>query len=73
MAGNNNLGCKRLTNAFGYSVQGLKAAYQHEEAIVDRFGSDHHKLSGRAKDMGSAAVLVMSITAAMTWLLIFLC
>ena len=54
MAGNNNLGCKRLTNAFDYSVQGLKAAYQHEEAIVERFGSDHHKLSGRAKDMGSA-------------------
>lgn len=40
------------------------------EATVDRFGGEIHELSGRAKDMGSAAVLIMSITAAMTWLLI---
>ncbi|MGL5303653.1 MAG: diacylglycerol kinase, partial [Aeromonas sp.] len=26
------------------------------EAVVDRIGSEHHELSGRAKDMGSAAV-----------------
>ena len=117
MAGSNNLGFKRLINAFGFSMQGFKAAYKHEEAFrqevfvlvlaiplgiwlganavevilligsvllllvvellnsaveatVDRFGGEQHELSGRAKDMGSAAVLVMSVVAAMTWLLI---
>lgn len=119
MAGSENLGMKRLTNAFGYSMQGIKAAYKHEEAFrqevivlalaiplgiwlgdtavevillvgsvllllvvellnsaieatVDRFGGEQHELSGRAKDMGSAAVLLMSILAAMVWLLILL-
>ena len=28
------------------------------EAVVDRIGPEHHELSGRAKDMGSGAVLV---------------
>lgn len=28
------------------------------EAVVDRIGSEHHELSGRAKDIGSAAVLL---------------
>lgn len=117
MAGSKNLGVKRLINAFGFSMQGFKAAYKHEEAFrqevfvlalavplgiwlgdgaveiilligsvllllvvellnsaveatVDRFGGEHHELSGRAKDMGSAAVLVATIIAAMVWLLI---
>lgn len=37
------------------------------EAVVDRFGDDHHELSGRAKDMGSAAVLLAFIIAIMIW------
>ncbi|MBS0849819.1 diacylglycerol kinase [Citrobacter sp. JGM124] len=37
------------------------------EAIVDRVGTDYHELSGRAKDMGSAAVLIALILAAVTW------
>lgn len=28
------------------------------EAVVDRIGQEHHPLAGRAKDMGSAAVLI---------------
>lgn len=36
------------------------------EAVVDRIGSEFHELSGRAKDMGSAAVLLAIITAAIT-------
>jgi diacylglycerol kinase (ATP) len=40
------------------------------EAVVDRFGGEIHELSGRAKDMGSAAVLLISINAVLTWLLI---
>lgn len=43
------------------------------EAVVDRFGGDIHKLSGRAKDMGSAAVFVAMINAVMVWgLVLFL-
>ncbi|MGB1309727.1 MAG: diacylglycerol kinase [Leucothrix sp.] len=119
MAGSNNLGFKRLVNALGFSMQGLKAAYKHEEAFrqevvvltlavplgiwlgdnavemilligsvllllvvellnsaieatVDRFGGEHHELSGRAKDMASAAVLVMTVIVALTWLFILL-
>ena len=117
MAGSKNLGWKRLVNAFGFSMQGLKATYRGEEAfrqevavlllaiplaiwlgetaieiclligsvilvlvvellnsaieaVVDRFGGEIHELSGRAKDMGSAAVLLISINAGVVWLLI---
>ncbi|EGQ7933978.1 TPA: diacylglycerol kinase [Vibrio vulnificus] len=37
------------------------------EAVVDRIGVEHHELSGRAKDIGSAAVLVALIFAGFTW------
>jgi Diacylglycerol kinase len=37
------------------------------EAVVDRIGSEYHELSGRAKDMGSAAVLLSIFIALMTW------
>lgn len=40
------------------------------EAVVDRFGGEQHELSGRAKDMGSAAVMLALICAAVTWGLI---
>lgn len=37
------------------------------EAIVDRVGTDHHELSGRAKDIGSAAVLVSLVLMVYVW------
>lgn len=37
------------------------------EAVVDRISLDRHELSGRAKDCGSAAVLVALVICAMTW------
>ncbi|EIV1854944.1 diacylglycerol kinase [Vibrio vulnificus] len=37
------------------------------EAVVDRIGVEHHELSGRAKDIGSAAVLVALGFAGFTW------
>lgn len=40
------------------------------EAVVDRIGEEPHELSGRAKDLGSAAVLVALVLAATTWGLI---
>ncbi len=38
------------------------------EAVVDRIGSEHHELSGRAKDIGSAAVLLAMLLTGYTWL-----
>lgn len=40
------------------------------EAVVDRAGQEHHELAGRAKDMGSAAVLVSLLNAAVIWSLL---
>ena len=40
------------------------------EAVVDRFGGEHHTLSGRAKDMGSAAVFLALANVAVCWLCI---
>jgi diacylglycerol kinase (ATP) len=37
------------------------------EAAVDRIGLEHHELSGRAKDLGSAAVLLSLMLTALTW------
>ncbi|WP_367989222.1 diacylglycerol kinase [Vibrio sp. NTOU-M3] len=37
------------------------------EAVVDRVGSEWHELSGRAKDMGSAAVFIALGFALLTW------
>jgi diacylglycerol kinase (ATP) len=42
------------------------------EAVVDRVGFEHHELSGRAKDIGSAAVMMSLAWAAVTWALILL-
>ena len=46
------------------SVELLNSAI---ESVVDRIGTEHHELSGRAKDLGSAAVMVTLILAGLTW------
>lgn len=112
-------GIKRIFNATGYSIKGLKASLKHEaafrqelflvvvltplafylgetgleravmigslllvlivellnsavESVVDRIGDEHHELSGRAKDIGSAAVFISLVNVVVIWLLIFL-
>ena len=40
------------------------------EAVVDRIGPEHHELSGRAKDIGSAAVLFSLLLVFVVWGLI---
>ncbi|MDR3391366.1 MAG: diacylglycerol kinase [Sulfuriferula sp.] len=112
-------GPKRVLNAFFYSIDGMKAALQHEdafrqemllavimiplavflepgaigralmiasvllvlivellnsavEAAVDRISFEHHHLIKRAKDMGSAAVLVALLNVCVIWGLILL-
>jgi diacylglycerol kinase (ATP) len=113
-------GLTRLLNALHYSMDGFKAAYEHEdafrqeillaivavplgfylgrngverallvasvllviviellnsavEATVDRISLEDHRLAKRAKDIGSAAVLVSLIMLAMVWGLVLLC
>lgn len=119
MAYSNHRGLTRVIRAFGYSWNGLRSTFQHEEAFrqelllcvvlipaaffvtdvgverallvgslllilivellnsgieaaIDRFGGEVHKLSARAKDMGSAAVLLSFVNAAVIWLLVLL-
>jgi len=114
MANQNARGWRRIVGAFGFSMQGLKACYELEEAFrqevwalipllplglwlgetpmeravligsllivpmvellnsaieanVDRIGLEHHELSGRAKDIASAAVLLSIVFAAVVW------
>ncbi|MFW9735945.1 diacylglycerol kinase [Vibrio parahaemolyticus] len=108
------IGIRRVMDATGYSIKGLKAAWTHEaafrqelvltlvlsistfflpvttlervlmisslllilivelinsavEAVVDRVSDDWHELSGRAKDIGSAAVFVALFLALFVW------
>jgi diacylglycerol kinase (ATP) len=42
------------------------------EAAIDRISLDDHRLSKRAKDIGSAAVLIALINVLTTWLLVLL-
>lgn len=49
-------------------VEALNSAI---EAVVDRTGFEHHPLAGRAKDMGSAAVLISIIMALFVWVALF--
>ncbi len=112
-------GVKRVFNALMYSLDGMKAALQYEdafrqemllsvvliplalylersavervlmiasvlfvlvvellnsavEAAVDRISLEHHHLIKRAKDMGSAAVLVSLINVLVVWGLILI-
>ncbi|MDD1650749.1 MAG: diacylglycerol kinase, partial [Methylococcaceae bacterium] len=37
------------------------------EIVVDRISFERHELSGRAKDVGSAAVLSSLLLAALVW------
>ena len=42
------------------------------ESVVDRISDEHHDLSKRAKDTGSAAVLISLINCGAVWALVLL-
>lgn len=42
------------------------------EAVVDRISDERHPLSGRAKDLGSAAVFLMLAFTVVVWVVIIL-
>ncbi|QEA38920.1 diacylglycerol kinase [Pistricoccus aurantiacus] len=37
------------------------------ESVVDRIGPEHHELSGQAKDLGSAAVMLALVILGVVW------
>ena len=49
------------------SVELLNSAV---EAVIERYGAEHHELAGRAKDMGSAAVFVLMMNVLVIWIVI---
>jgi diacylglycerol kinase (ATP) len=54
----------------GLLVLGMELLNSAVEAVIERYGAEHHEMAGRAKDMGSAAVFVLMINVVMTWALI---
>ncbi|REG81203.1 diacylglycerol kinase [Marinomonas pollencensis] len=42
------------------------------EAVVDRISDEHHELSGRAKDLGSAAVMLTLLLAVVVWCVVLI-
>ena len=40
------------------------------ECAIDRIGPEHHELSGKAKDIGSAAVMVSLMLAGLVWVML---
>jgi diacylglycerol kinase (ATP) len=48
----------------------IEILYSAIEAVVDRIGQEHHELSGRAKDMGSAAVALSVLLLIVVWVLV---
>jgi diacylglycerol kinase (ATP) len=48
-------------------VLGVELVNSAIEAVIERYGAEHHELAGRAKDMGSAAVFVLMLNVVFTW------
>ena len=48
-------------------VLGVELLNSAIEAVIERYGSEHHELAGRAKDMGSAAVFVLMLNVLLVW------
>jgi len=42
------------------------------EALIERYGAEHHEMAGRAKDMGSAAVFLLMMNVLLCWGLILI-
>ena len=51
-------------------VLGIELLNSAIEAVIERYGAEHHELAGRAKDMGSAAVFVLMMNVLLCWGLI---
>ena len=49
----------------------LSPASAAVEVVVDRIGLERHELSGRAKDLGSAAVHLSLLQVPVVWALVY--
>ena len=54
----------------GLLVLAMELLNSAVEAVIERYGAEHHEMAGRAKDMGSAAVFVLMLNVILTWALI---
>ena len=54
----------------GLLVMGVELLNSAVEAVIERYGPEFHELAGRAKDMGSAAVLFLMANVVLCWALI---
>lgn len=52
---------------FPWLILAIELLNSAVEALVDRIGPEYNELSGRAKDMGSAAVFVLLSITALVW------
>ena len=50
-------------------VMAMELMNSSMEAVIERYGAEHHELAGRAKDMGSAAVFVLMMNVILVWAL----
>ena len=48
-------------------VMAMELMNSSMEAIIERYGAERHELAGRAKDMGSAAVLLALLLCTAVW------
>ena len=53
-----------------FLVLSMELANSAVEAVVDKVSPEFHELAGRAKDMGSAAVLLLMFNVVLCWGLI---
>ncbi|WP_449446368.1 diacylglycerol kinase [Thermomonas brevis] len=53
-------------------VMAMELMNSSMEAVIERYGAEHHELAGRAKDMGSAAVFVLMVNVVLVWALLLL-
>lgn len=51
-------------------VMAMELMNSSMEAVIERYGAEHHELAGRAKDMGSAAVFVLMMNVILVWALV---
>ena len=71
----NSLGtsdCRKLFTVtasflFAFLVLIIELLNTSIEMVVDRIGTEFHKLSGRAKDIGSAAVCLSMVVFILVW------
>ena len=71
LIGNTPLGISLMIFGLGLVllVEVLNSAI---EATIDRIGLEHNELSGRAKDLGSLAVLMAILLCGLIWLGVYL-